>query len=65
MERKIDENVHLGQTASPFDRIGKSSAIDRTPSDFDNANEKVKKIKRLIYSGKYYGDIARYITGTL
>ena len=47
MQRKIDENVHLGQTVSPFDRIGKSSAIDRTPSDFDNANEKVKKNQKV------------------
>ena len=41
MQRKIDENVHLGQTVSPFDSIGKSTAIDRTVLDFYNANKKI------------------------
>ena len=57
--------MYLGQTVPPFDSIGKSSAIDRTASDFDNANEKVKKIKKLIYSGEYDADITRYIPTTL
>ena len=57
--------MYLGQTVPPFDSIGKSSAIDRTASDFDNANEKVTKIKKLIYSGEYDADIARYIPTTL
>ena len=48
MQLKIYDNLSLGQTASPLDRIDKSVAIDRTASDFDNANEKAKKIKRLI-----------------
>ena len=30
--------MDLGQTFEPFDSIGKSTAIDRTVSDFDNAN---------------------------
>ena len=65
MQRKIDKNVHLGQTVSTFDTIGKSSAIDRTASGFEKASEKVKKIKRLIYSGEDDADIARYVPGTL
>ena len=40
-------------------------AIDRTASDFDNANQKVKKIKRLIDKGEYDAEIASYIPGTL
>ena len=65
MQRKIDENVHLGQTVSPFDSIGKSTAIDRTVLDFYNANKKIKKIKIFIYSGEYHADISRYIPGML
>ena len=43
MQQKIDDNVHLGQTVSLFHSIGKSTAIDRTASDFYNAIEKVLK----------------------
>ena len=58
--------MHLGRTFSPFDSIGKSVEIDKTASDFDGvANESVKKIKRLIFSGEYDTDIALYIPGTL
>ena len=46
MQQKIDDNGHLSETISPFDSIGKSTAIDRTSSDFDNTNEKVKKISK-------------------
>ena len=35
--------------------------MDRTVSDFDNANQKVKRIKRLIHTGEYDADIARYV----
>ena len=65
MKQKIDDNGHLSETVSPFDSIGKSAAIDRTSSDFDNTNEKVKKIKILIYTGEYDADIAWYILGML
>ena len=65
MQRKIDNNMHLGQTVSPFHSIGSSSAIHRRASDFDNANKKAKKINRLVYTGGYDEDIPRYITGTL
>ena len=58
MQRETDKNVHLDQTVSC--RISKSSAIDRTVSDFDNANKKVKKIKKLIYSGEYDVGIASH-----
>ena len=45
MQREINDTIHLGQTMSPFGSIGKSSAVDRTASDFNNATDKVKKIK--------------------
>ena len=47
MQREIINEVHLGQTATPFESIGKSSAIDKTVSDFDSRNENFKKIKNL------------------
>ena len=42
---QINNNLHLGQIFTPFESVGKSLAIDKTASDFDNANQKVKKIK--------------------
>ena len=65
IQLKIDNNEHLGQTLSLFDSIGKSAAIDSTASDFGNTNKKVKKIKRLICTGGYDADIARYTHVTL
>ena len=64
MQRKIEE-TYLGKTVTSLGIIGKSKAIDRAASDFDNANEKVQKIKRLINKREYYKDVFRYIPGTL
>ena len=50
---------------TPFHSVGKSPAIDKTASDFDNAKLKVKKIRRHIEWGIYDVDIARYIPGSL
>ena len=43
MQRKIADEIHLGATASPFDNVGGSSAIDRTASNNNDSKEKVKK----------------------
>ena len=51
MERKIDNEVQLGETVSPFDTNGHSSSVDRTASNFIFASEKVQKMKRLINTG--------------
>ena len=48
----------------PFQRVGKSEAVDKTTSDFDNANFKVKGIRRLIEHRTFDADIARYILRT-
>ena len=48
---KINDNIHLGQTINPFESVGHFSAINRTASDFNNANKTVKKIKRLVNTG--------------
>ena len=65
MQRKIVTKVELGATTSPFDSIGASSAIDRSASNYLNAVEKVQKIRKLISTGTYDTDIAKYIPGTL
>ena len=65
MQRKIGDNVHLGQTISAFDSVGGVSFIDSAVSDYDKAREKVKKLKRLVDRGEYNANVARYIPGTL
>ena len=50
MQREMSDRVFLGQTVSPFDDIGNSSAIDRTASNYNDAKEKVRKIRELIKS---------------
>ena len=56
--------IIYGQLFLPL-TTGGSSAIDRTASNYNDAREKVKKIRGLIKTGKYDADIARYIPGTL
>lgn len=65
---QIEDKIHPGKTVAPLDSIGKSKYIDRTASDFENANEKLQKIKRLANKGEYGKDtwqVYRYIPGTL
>ena len=55
----------MGKTVTQFKSIGDSTAIDRTTSNFENADQKVAKIKRLVNKGEFDKDVARYITGVL
>ena len=48
MQREIGDEVHIGESVTPFKSVGKSAAINKTASDFDNASLKVKKIRKLI-----------------
>ena len=59
MQREISDKVFLGDTVSPLDDIGRSSAIERTASNYNDAKEKVKKIRELISTGRYDEDIAK------
>ena len=43
MERKIDNEIQLGKTVSPFDTTGQSSSIYRTACNFISARKKYKK----------------------
>ena len=65
MQREISDEVKIGNSVTPFQSVGKIPAVDKTPSDFDNANLKLKKIRGLIEWGIYDADIARYIPGIL
>ena len=65
MQREISDRVFLGQTVSPYEDAGQSSAIVRTASNYNDAKEKIKKMKELISTGKYDKDIARCIPGIL
>ena len=65
MQRRTGDEVQLSSTVSPFDATGQSSSINRTASNFINASEKVQKIKRLINTGEYDADLAKYIPGML
>ena len=38
MQREIGDEVKIGDSATPFKDMGKSSAMEKTASDFDNAN---------------------------
>ena len=65
MQRKIGTEIELGKTVFPFDSIGASSSIDRSASNYTGAGNEVRKIRKLIKTGTYDADIARYIPGTL
>ena len=45
MQRAISNKVFPGQTVSPYEDAGHSSAIGRTASNYNDAKEKVKKNK--------------------
>ena len=63
MQREISSKVFLSNTVSPYDDAGRSSAMDRTASNYNDAKEKVQKIRELIKTGRYDKDIAKYIPG--
>ena len=65
MQREISDKLFLGNTASQLDDIGRSSAIDRTASNYNDAKEKDKKIEGLISTGRYDQHIAKYIPDLL
>ena len=47
MQRKISNKVFLGNTVFCYNNVGRSSAIDRTVSNYNDAKEKVQKIREL------------------
>ena len=65
MQREIGTQVDIGKNISTFESVGHVHSIDKTASDFEKADTKVKKLKRLIDTGEYDVNIARYNPGTL
>ena len=65
MQREISYKVFTGNTVSPYDDAGRSSAIDRTASNYNDTKEKVNKIRELISTRRYDEDIAKYILDLL
>ena len=63
MQRDISNRNILGETLNPIDNARRSTAIDRTTSNYNEAKEKVQKINDLINMGKYDADLAKYIPG--
>ena len=48
MQRDISHKNTLGDTLNPINDIRRSTAIDRTTSNYNDAKEKVQKIRDLI-----------------
>ena len=65
MQRKIGTEIELGKTVSPYESIGASFVIDRTESNYLDVGEKIQNIKKLISTGTYDAEIAKYIPRTL
>ena len=65
MQHEIGTQVDIGKNVSAFESVGHVPSIDKTASDFEKADTRVKKLKRLIDTGEYDANIARYIPGTL
>ena len=40
MQKDIGDDVNIGESVTLFQSVGKSAAIDKIASDFDNANLK-------------------------
>ena len=65
MQRFISDKNTLGDTLNPYNDARRSIATDRTTSNYNDAKEKVQKIRDLINMGKYDTDLAKYIPGLL
>ena len=65
MQRDISNKNILGESLNPYDDAPKSAAIDRNASSYNDAKEKVQKIRDLINMGKYDSNVSKYIPGLL
>ena len=53
----------MEDTLNPINDIKRSTAIDRTTSNYNDAKEKVQKIRALINMGKYDAVLEKYVPG--
>ena len=65
MQREISNKNTLGDTLNPINDARRSTAIERTTSNYNDAKEKVQKFRDLINMGKYDVDLANYIPGLM
>ena len=65
MQREISDRVFLGETLNAYEDARRSTAIDRTVSNYNDVKEKVQKIRDLIGTRKYDANLAKYIPGML
>ena len=65
MQRERSNKVFLENIVSLYEDAGRLSATDRKASYYNDAKEKVKKIRELINTGRYDMDIAKSIPGLL
>ena len=61
MQHEIGTQVDIGKNVSAFESVGHVPYIDKTASDFEKADTKVKKLKRLVDTGEYDINIAQTI----
>ena len=52
MQHEIGTQVGIGKNISAFESVGNVPSNDKTASDFEKADTKVKKMKRLIDTGE-------------
>ena len=57
MQREISNKVFLENIVSLYEDAGRLSATDRKASNYNDAKEKVKKIRELIKTGRYDEDM--------
>ena len=63
MQRDISNRNTIGDTINLTNNIRRSTAIDRTTSNYDDTKEKVQKIRDLISMGKYDANLVKHIPG--
>ena len=61
MQRDISDKNTLGDTLNPINDIRHLTAIDRTTSNYNDAKEKVQKIRDLNNMWKFDADLVKYI----
>ena len=59
MQGEIGTQVDIVKNVSAFESVGHVPSIDKTASDFEKADSKVKKLTRLVDIGEYDANIAR------
>ena len=65
MQRETSDKNTLGDIFYPINDARRSTGIDRTTSNYNDAKEKVQNIRDLINMGKYDADLAKYIPGLM